>query len=238
MTVTPPLRLPCLWPACLWVFLQPVFAAEPLTPPAGGAATVRIAIIIDDLGYVHGPGRRTVALPAPVVCSVLPHTPFSRTIARAAHAAGKEVLLHLPLQATSEDAVTSVGTIRIDSTRSQLVRILESDLETVPHVVGINNHMGSLLTRHPGHMDWLMGALKARGNLFFVDSYTSELSVALRFAREHDVPALRRDVFLDNVPVQEDIGREFERLLSIARRNGRAVGIGHPVSRNAELSRA
>ena len=192
------------------------------------AHRVRVALIIDDLGHVGGAGKRVVALTGPVACAILPHTPYARSIARLAHGAGKEVLLHLPLQSVDEFESTGFGTIKIDNTQSQLVRILASDIESIPHIVGVNNHMGSLLTQHPGHMNWLMSALKARGDLFFVDSYTSVASVALQIAREHGVPATRRDVFLDNVPTQAAIHQEFQRLKKLARQRGSAVGIGHP----------
>jgi polysaccharide deacetylase 2 family uncharacterized protein YibQ len=88
--------------------------------------------------------------------------------------------------------------------------------------------MGSLLTQHPGHMNWLMGEIKARGNLFFVDSYTTSSSVALQFARENAVPSTRRDIFLDNVAEWSAIEKEFDSLKRLARMNGSAVGIGHP----------
>jgi polysaccharide deacetylase 2 family uncharacterized protein YibQ len=42
------------------------------------------------------------------------------------------------------------------------------------------------------------------------------------------VPALRRDVFLDPDRQAETVQREFERLKDLARKNGAAVGIGHP----------
>jgi len=188
----------------------------------------RIALIIDDLGNVLHAGERTAARKGPVACAVLPHTPFGTIIARQAHLSGKEVLLHLPLQPVGRVELIQAGTIDIDNTRDQLVRIFEADIGSIPHVVGVNNHMGSLLTRHPGHMSWLMGAVKARGNLFFVDSYTTNSSVALQLAREHDIPAMRRDVFLDNVPTRAAIDREFARLRRRAKRNGTAIGIGHP----------
>jgi len=189
---------------------------------------VRIALIIDDLGHVGQVGRRVVALTGPVACSILPHTPYGSSIARQAYVAGKEVLLHLPLQSIDEYVSTGFGTIKIDTTEPQLIRILEADIGSIPHIVGINNHMGSLLTQHPGHMNWLMSAMKARGNLFFVDSYTSDASVALQIAIEHGVPATRRDVFLDNVPTRTAIDKEFKRLKQLARARGSAVAIGHP----------
>jgi hypothetical protein len=195
-----------------------IFRAD--TPP-------RIALIIDDLGHWRSAGVRAVSLPGPVACAVLPHTPYASLIAERAHVAGKEVMLHLPLAPIRHDAV-AVGTIYIDTTRTQLARIFAVNINSIPHVVGVNNHMGSLLTQHPGHMAWLMTEMHERGGLFFVDSYTSEASIAFKIATEKGVPATRRDVFLDNVPTEAAIDREFRRLKQLARRKGIAVGIGHP----------
>lgn len=105
---------------------------------------------------------------------------------------------------------------------------LAYDLMTVPHAVGINNHMGSRLTQEPRAMRLLMQALRNRGNLLFVDSRTSAHSVAARLAAEHGVPVLARDVFLDNVPTDQAIRRQLEAAITAARRQGAAIAIGHP----------
>ena len=188
----------------------------------------RIALIIDDLGNVLHTGKRAVALNGPVACAVLPHTPYASIIAQQAHGAGKEVLLHLPMQPVEEFELAGLGTIQIDTTRTQLIKIFEADLASIPHVDGISSHMGSLLTQHPGHMLWLMYAVKTKGDLFFVDSYTSASSIAMQMAREQGVPSIRRDVFLDNVPTRRAIDKEFKRLKTLAKQHGTAVGIGHP----------
>jgi len=187
-----------------------------------------IAIIIDDLGNQKLAGERTVALPGPVVCAVMPHTTYSSYLADQAHAAGKEVLLHLPMQGMDMDRFAGPGEIGLDTTRSSLSLILESDLRDVPHVAGINNHMGSLVTRHPGHMAWLMDEILAHGDLFFIDSYTTAASIAYETAVEKGIPAARRNIFLDHVESEEAIARQFERLKAEARRSGYAIGIGHP----------
>lgn len=90
--------------------------------------------------------------------------------------------------------------------------------------------MGSLLTRHPGAMGWLMEEMQLRGQLYFLDSFTTHHSVGLIVAREQGVPALKRDVFLDRIATPGAIKREFERLIVTARRRGFAVAIGHPHS--------
>jgi polysaccharide deacetylase 2 family uncharacterized protein YibQ len=216
--------------ASVWLFAQSGWSAPVIVdqPKQAFSARPRIALIIDDLGNALQAGKRTAALDGPVACAILPHTPFGQAIAQRAFLVGKEVLLHLPLQPVEQLEPASSGTIIIDNTRTQLLRIFEADIVSIPHVVGVSNHMGSLLTRHPGHMEWLMDAVKAHGNLFFVDSYTTVSSVALQLARERGVPAIRRDVFLDNVPTEAAIDREFRRLKQRARKNGIAVGIGHP----------
>ncbi len=187
-----------------------------------------IAIIIDDLGNQKIAGERAVQLPGPVVCAVMPHTAYSTYLANQAHAAGKEVMLHLPMQGMEMSRKAGPGGIGLDTSRQHLGVILESDLQDVPHVTGINNHMGSLITRHPGHMEWLMDELLERGNLFFIDSYTTASSVAYATAIRKGVPSARRNVFLDNLKTEENIAAQFSRLKREALKTGYAIGIGHP----------
>lgn len=213
----------------LTALLAAALAVTPVPAPAGPASdTPRIAIIIDDLGYQLASGRRAVALPGPVACAVLPGTPLARRLAEAAFANGKDVLLHLPLESMQPVQDAAPGRILLDMTRSEFAASFAGSIASVPHVAGVSNHQGSLLTQHPGHMAWLMQELATKGNLFFVDSYTTHRSIALELARENNIPAARRDVFLDADRSPQSLEREFERLKQIARRQGMAVGIGHP----------
>lgn len=194
---------------------------------AESAIAPRIAIIIDDIGDRYDEGMSAIALPGPVACAFLPHTPHAAELARFAHDAGKEVLLHLPLQSLNGKAL-GPGAITLQTTEQEFRRILRADLDAIPHVRGVNNHMGSLLTRHPGHMTWLMSVLAERGDLYFIDSYTHPASVAFAMAHEQGIPSARRDVFLDNVPERDAIRFQFRRLVEEARLKGSAIGIGHP----------
>ncbi len=188
----------------------------------------RIAIIIDDLGYQLAAGHRAVALPGPVVCAILPGTPRAAQLATAAWERGKEVLLHLPLQSVDHHDVAEPASITVDTTREAFADTFAAAMESVPFAVGVNSHRGSLLTRHPGHMSWLMEEILTAGGLYFVDSYTTHRSVALQIASERGVPAIKRDVFLDSDPAPESVAHEFERLKTLARERGLAVAIGHP----------
>jgi polysaccharide deacetylase 2 family uncharacterized protein YibQ len=223
----------------LWlVFYTACATAENTSPNIPETGLPGIALIIDDLGNQHEQGQRAVHLPGPVACSFLPYGPFTRSLANQAHLQNKEVLLHLPMQAAAhEQALNEKGVLTLDMTHQQFLMTLQRDLDAVPFVSGLNNHMGSLLTRHPGHMAWLMQSISEQGSLFFVDSRTTDRTVAARLAREYGVPSTERNVFLDNVAQPEAIRAEFRRLLDIARRQGFALGIAHPRTQTLQVLR-
>jgi len=186
-----------------------------------------ISIIIDDMGHRLQDGNNALALPGAVTYAFLPHTPYARVMAERAHATGKEVMLHLPMDAHNGQRL-GAGGLSLHMTQQKFQDTLASSLASVPHVVGLNNHMGSLLTRHPGAMDWLMEEVHRRGDLFFVDSRTTSLTVAETLAREHHIPAAGRDIFLDNTRDPEYIREQFQQLIRRAKIRGKAIGIGHP----------
>ena len=187
--------------------------------------------------------------------SFLPGAPRARALAEQAHARGKEVLLHLPLQAANDDAAPGPSEIHIDMSRERVGHTFDAALRAIPYVVGINGHRGSLLTRLIAHIvanppaSWFtlgkqrfrhesllrFEEIRERDSLFFIDSYTHHHSVALQVAAENGVQALRRDVFLDPDPTPEAVAREFERLKSLARQRGRALAIGHPYPATLDL---
>lgn len=202
---------------------------------SAGQPAARIAIIIDDLGYQFEAGLRALNLPGPVSYAVLPATPNGTSLARSAHAKGKEVLLHLPLESIDRENADEPGGITLDMSRDTFHEAFGAALESVPYAVGVSNHRGSLLTRHPGHMAWLMEEIAAREGMFFVDSFTTHESVALQIASEFGVAATRRHVFLDNDLSPGALRKAFDRLTALARREGVAVAIGHPYPETLEF---
>lgn len=185
-----------------------------------------MAIIIDDLGHRFEDGLRAVQLPGPVTCSVLPKTPFGRKLAIRANELGKQVMLHLPLEAEFGEELEAGG-VSLDTSQQEMQQIVFDDLDWLPFVEGVNNHRGSLLTRHPGHMRWLMDILASR-DLFFVDSRTTPHTVALQLAAEHAVSATKRDIFLDHQLDEEAIRQALTRAIEMALEKGSVVVIAHP----------
>lgn len=198
--------------------------AEPVISPA--TDKFYITLIIDDIGNSEPLGSRAVALPGAVTYAVLPHTPYGAELAEKAHALNKEVMLHAPMSNLAQMPL-GPGGLTDQLSRDDFMTTLEAAIAAVPHLQGINNHMGSELTAQETQMQWVMEALQAH-ELYFVDSLTTAGSVAGRVAREKEIPTITRNVFLDNVATPENIDHEFQRLIQLAREKGNAVGIGHP----------
>ena len=184
------------------------------------------ALVIDDLGQDLEAARQLVQMPYPITFAVLPHLEHSAATAEAAHRAGREVMLHLPMEPDSA-ARPGPGEIRVGMSRAEVVRLVDEDLRSVPFVAGVNNHMGSRATADERLMKVVIEALAER-RLFFVDSRTTAQSVALEVARRRGVPATYRSVFLDDVEtVPYTLGQLREFLRAIETQDA-ALAIGHP----------
>jgi polysaccharide deacetylase 2 family uncharacterized protein YibQ len=194
--------------------------------PVNDPQDKRLVIIIDDMGHSLRRGNDALALPGKLNFAVIPYTPFGEQLAETAHRSGKEVMLHAPMS-TVEQLPLGTGGLTPELSREEFQDTISAALATVPHVRGINNHMGSDLTQRREQMAWLMQDLRWQ-DLYFVDSRTSEKSVAATVATEFDVPNLSRHVFLDNERTPEAIDARFTELLAVVNKHGLAVAIGHP----------
>lgn len=205
---------------CLIFFCLSVFFS-------GAQAAKLASIIIDDLGNNYEHGKTIINFPASITLSILPQTQYATQLATLAHHHNKEVMLHLPLQSIGHHKATP-GTLKLHMTRLQFSQQFKINLDSVPHVQGINNHMGSLLTQHPGHMDWLMTELSKLHDVYFVDSRTSKKSVAAKIADSYDIPNLSRDVFLDPDTKPGTLRKQFDHFIAITKKQGYAIAIAHP----------
>ena len=186
----------------------------------------RMVLIIDDMGYNLKRGEAALALPGAVTYSILPYTPYAKKFAVDAHDSGREVMLHVPMANTAAKAL-GPGALTPEMEREAVMSGLNQALDATPHVSGVNNHMGSLLTSMDQPMQWVMDTLKAR-DLYFIDSLTTIKSVGWKKARENQVPYLKRHVFLDHQSNEAFINGQFQRALNIANKFGFVVVIGHP----------
>lgn len=186
----------------------------------------KLAIIIDDIGYNIPQGKRAVALRAPITLSVLPHTPGAKSLATAGFASGKQIMLHIPMSNVQKKPL-GPGALTSEMNKEEFLASLQKSIANIPHLSGVNNHMGSELTTQKQAMTWLMQEL-SKQNLFFIDSVTSPKSVAYRTAKEHGLISAQRDIFLDNDQDSKAIERQLLKAIRLAKSKGYAIAIGHP----------
>jgi polysaccharide deacetylase 2 family uncharacterized protein YibQ len=203
---------------------------KPAKSPTPGKQLPLVAIIIDDLGYDKKIAKKLSNLNAMLTFSILPHSPFQESIARLSRDKGLDIMLHLPMEPIEyPDVNPGPGTLLTSMTPDQLTRQLEKNLDTVPFIKGVNNHMGSRMTAESSQMYQIFSILKKRG-LYFVDSRTTTETLCKPSARLFQIPFAQRDVFLDHLVEVEYIRKQLKELVRIAQHNGYAVGIGHPHS--------
>ncbi len=184
-----------------------------------------VSVVIDDAGqnldildaFLRFPGKITIA--------VLPHLPYSAEAARKVLAAGKDVILHCPMEARDGND-PGPGAILASQSEDEIRRLLDEAFATVPGARGMNNHMGSSITENPRVLGVVMEYLQENGK-FFLDSRTTSLTAASGLAGQYNVPYLERSVFLDNETTAEAIGERLDEGLLLAVDQGGAVIIGH-----------
>ncbi len=188
-----------------------------------------VAIIIDDIGNNYQDGERVINFRWPLTCSILPARPYSIELAQLARKHGKEVMVHLPMQAIDTQSL-GIGALTANMPKQVFETTVNTSIDAVPYASGINNHMGSLLTSNEKYMDWLMQTIANRDeNLFFIDSKTSAQTIAADVAYQYHIPTLKRDVFLDTEANDKaHIRKQVKRLIEVAKTKGYALAIGHP----------
>lgn len=199
------------------------FAA--LSPQTGTAPV--IAIVIDDAGLDQPRTARTIELPGPVTISYLPYARDLQRQVNAARGRGHEVMLHMPMEPSSASVDPGPHALRTGFDREKILDEMDWMLDRFDGYVGVNNHMGSKFTSDPERMQVVMEVMKSRG-LLFLDSRTSAKSVGFSMARQYDVPALERDVFIDDADDASKIADMLARTEKVAARQGFAIAIGHP----------
>lgn len=186
----------------------------------------RVAIVIDDFGYSKNNLDTFFGLKQPVTLSILPGQPYSREVAMLAKARGFEAILHLPLESGRNDVAEEADTIRSGMSEKEILLKLKKEIESLPEIDGVSNHMGSKATADTAVMTSIIKYLKSRG-LYFFDSLTSEKSVCCKVAKTLGVKCARRDIFLDNSNNTAAIEKQLADLKSMAFKQGEAIAICH-----------
>lgn len=188
----------------------------------------KVAIIIDDIGFDKKIAVKLIELGVPVTLSVLPLSPFGDSIAFKAKEKDIELMLHLPMEPYEYPRVKpGPGALLSTMSDYEILNLLSSNIDEVPYIKGVNNHMGSKLTSDEKIMGLVMAFIKERG-LFFIDSRTSKNTVCSKVAKKTGISFEERDIFLDHLHDEENIEKQLGKLVDVAEKKGWAIGIGHP----------
>lgn len=211
------------------VVATPAPAPSPVPPraPTPRRTVAQVAVIIGDLGAdadLLAPLRR---LRRPLGVAVLPGRPESERIAREASRLGMEVFLHLSLEPyPSRGLDPGPGVLLTRMAPEEIARLTRARLDALTGVVGVVSRLGSRFTEDRARMRAVLGVLKER-RLIFVDSLTTNRSVAYDEARALGLRAGRRQVLLDPEPDGATIRARLQAAERWALARGSVVVLGH-----------
>ncbi len=189
---------------------------------------IPVAIIIDDIGYDRKVADGFLALGVPLTFSVLPMGTFNHSIIDQALKKDVEIMLHLPMEPGNFPSVNpGPGALLSSMNPDELIAQLNANLDSIPNLKGVNNHMGSKLTASSAQMRQIFTILKKR-DLFFVDSRTSADTLCRPSAELLQLQFAERDVFIDHEQTPAFVRQQLKLLIKRARRQGYAIGIAHP----------
>lgn len=197
----------------------------------------KIAIIIDDFGYYDNKTtEKFLNFNYPITLSIIPGQRYSTKMAEQAKKSNKPIMIHLPMEAIEEKVEDSEFTVMTNSPDSIIADRVQKAISSLPGAVGINNHMGSKATADTRVMETVMGQLKSNKKIF-VDSKTTNKSVASEVATKYGVKFAVNDGFLERDKNEDEIyiQRKLAAIAKIAKRRGKAIVIGHPYSETIKV---
>jgi polysaccharide deacetylase 2 family uncharacterized protein YibQ len=184
-----------------------------------------LIFIIDDAGNNLHELDPFLRIQAPLTIAVLPGLPYSAEAARRIRAAGKEVILHQPMEALGGQN-PGPGAIYSGMNASEVRSILKRNVDEVGPVAGMNNHQGSKVTEDREMMQIILSFCMENG-LYFIDSKTTARTVVPETAKRLKVKTGQRDIFIDNEQDKDSMINYIKTGLEKTQMNGSAVMIGH-----------
>jgi polysaccharide deacetylase 2 family uncharacterized protein YibQ len=190
---------------------------------------IKVALVMDDLGYDNKRIYDYLALDIPITFSVLPKEKYTKELVKILREHKALYLMHQPMEPEHMELKQNYpgkAALLLKMPDEENRRMLDENLKWVPGAYGTSNHMGSEFTQHYDRMKYLMGVLNEKGLAFF-DSSTSNRAVGKKAADSAGVPASYNNIFLDIEDDAEKIHKQLLTLLVVARKHGRAAAICH-----------
>jgi len=189
----------------------------------------KLAIVIDDFGLQRKGVSEMLSLDCKLTAAVMPFLEYSEDDAENALENGKEVIIHIPMQATTHDVPSHLGPrpIKVSDSESDIKQWIYDAREDLPEAVGANIHMGTLCSTKSEIMRPVFENLK-QYNMFFLDSKTSSKSVCRKTAKEVGIQFYENEVFLEHEKkTKAYVKKQLKKAMKIALKTGECVAIGH-----------
>ena len=186
----------------------------------------KLAIIIDDLGGWVSGTEELMTIDTPLTVAIMPLGDHVKREAEAAKKQGFSIILHQPMEPLNSGLNLGPGGITVDMSDDEIRQILRNNIELIPGLCGINNHMGSKATSDSRVMQIVLEEAKSKG-LFFFDSVTISDSIVTSVADTLDMKTLINVKFLDNENTEEYVTKALFEAVNIAQQRGYAAVIGH-----------
>lgn len=193
------------------------------------ASEKTITIVIDDFGDIGGKLLEGFFALDPEVCfAIFPDAPYTDQTVRLANRQGRDYIIHVPMEPIGYPKVNpGKNAILAQHNEAQVRKILGGHLAKMPQSLGINNHMGSLATSDPQLMQSVINVLKDHGKLF-LDSRTTNVSVAYQTAQKSSIKAFRNDLFLDSPNIsQSTMNSKLSQINRLADSKRHVIAITH-----------
>ena len=186
-----------------------------------------IGLIIDDFGYRNDHvSNGFLQLPGKLTYAIIPGHDYSQLFSKKAYDSGYEIIVHLPMEnigkTYGEEEYVLMSYFQDDEIKNRINKAFDY----LPESVGLNNHQGSRGTADSRVMTLVAGVIKEKKK-FFIDSRTTNNSLAETTMRKYGVPTNKRDIFLDNELDEEKIKIQLLELADVSEEKGIAIGIGH-----------
>lgn len=199
----------------------------------GSAAKATMALVIDDFGYSYEPIAAFAGINRPITFAVIPYRPHSNEAAARGVSSGHQVILHLPLEPLAAASQSEPITIGVAMSDAEIRETASKAIQSVPGIIGVNNHQGSRATADRRVMRQVLSVIKSN-NLFFLDSRTNSQSVGVEVAGQIGVRSAANDIFLDNENEVTAVKRQIRTACDMALRDGSVIAIGHARMTTAE----
>jgi polysaccharide deacetylase 2 family uncharacterized protein YibQ len=191
-----------------------------------GSGKPMIAIVVTGLGLNEAGTLSAISALPPDVS--LAFAPYGKTLDKtipAAHSAGHELLLEVPLEPFDyPDTDPGPQTLLTGQPAKSNIAKLYWLMARFGGYIGLINNTGARFTASADDFGPVMEELGTRG-LGYLDDGTSNRSVASQLAGTNKVPFGQADLMLDATPARAPILAALDALVTTAQSKGEAIGV-------------